>query len=208
MTPDGSSRFDESSQTDCLDKGCEPLAFVDGADGMLDSSPRRNLVQLLTVLAFVAVGAVIGSFMTPNRSDLAALVGAVLGMVLGTCLSGFVIMLLPPQRIRLTPNQVEQRFIACKRRLWIACGVATLMVISLPLVIGTFGHNDTDLAWVVCLGWPLATVVACVYAKGIAKRLKQWRCTQCGGSLETPFKLCAVCGRPLIHASKADGQIQ
>ncbi len=152
------------------------FACVDHGDGTLTTSPRRNLVQALAVLVFIAVGAVIGSLLVDDRPDLAALVGAVIGMVLGTFGSGFILMLLPPPRINLTQLQIQRKYAACRRRLWISRVVATLMLIGVPIVIGKFGHDPSDFAWLICLGWPAVTVGICVYAKGLAQRLKAWRC--------------------------------
>ncbi len=206
MTLDGHSSPEETTDADDSREERERFTFVDHVDGILNSSPRRNLAQALTVLLFMGVGAEIGFFVVNDRPDLAALVGAILGMIAGTFLSGFVIMLLPPHRIQLTRSQIQRKYIACRKRFWIAGTVAVLMLVALPFVIGKFARESTDLAWLLCMGWPLATVAACVYAKGLAQRLRELRCPQCSVPLRIFWKTCPQCGFPLIPTSDTDWQ--
>lgn len=182
------------------------FTIVDYGDGTLSAMPRHNLAQGLTVLLFMAVGAGIGFALVKDRRDLAALVGVVLGMVLGAFASGFVLMLLPPPRIQLTRTQIRRRYAACRRRARISGIVAVLMLIGLPIVIGIFGHDASDVAWLMCLGWPLVTVGACVYAKGLAQRLREWRCPECNVSLRVARPICPECGFSMVASAEHEAQ--
>lgn len=182
--------------------GGDRLEYADHRDFALVTSSRQNLVQAMVVLLFMVVGAGVGYFTVDDRPDLAAIAGAVVGMSLGTFLSGSILMLWPSPRIKLTGLQIQRKYAASRRRLWMSGVAGIFMLICLPMVIGIFGHDSSDLAWLICLGWPLVTVGLCVYAKSVAHRLKEWRCPRCNAPLGVVGTACPQCGF-LMSASTA-----
>lgn len=194
-TPQDNTAAQESCGND------EVLSIDDHADGVLTLSLRHNLVQGLAVIAFMGVGALIGFLTVKQRPDIAALIGAFLGMVVGTFLSGFLIMLLPPPKIRVTRRQIQRKYAQARKRLWITVTVALLLTISLPWIIGKFGHQQSNVAGLVFLGWPLATVAAWLYARGIALRLREWPCPRCGEPLGKLRKSCPQCDFLLLPST-------
>lgn len=202
MTVDRRSNWTEDAATENARGDSDVFTFADHADGTLTTSPRRNLLQALAVLVFMAIGAGGGYFTVEDRPDLAALVGAVLGMLAGAFVSGFVIMLLPPVMIQLSRREIQRKYVACRRRWSISLAIALLLFVSLPFVIGKFEHEDSDIAWLLCLGWALATGGAGVYTKGLSHRLKEWPCPQCAKPLGRFRKTCPQCGFPLLPCSE------
>ncbi|PHS14836.1 MAG: hypothetical protein COA78_05490 [Blastopirellula sp.] len=53
---------------------------------------KRNYFQLSAVILLAVIGATIGWFLADERPDIVALIGGVVGVVLGTFVSGLVIM--------------------------------------------------------------------------------------------------------------------
>src|SRR5262245_10738611 len=66
-------------------------------DGGLDRDRRRNMYQGMSVIVFMGIGATFGYLQVADRPDIAALAGAVVGKVVGTFLSGIVMMRIPPK---------------------------------------------------------------------------------------------------------------
>lgn len=166
---------------------------VSDAEG-LQLHAKRNLFQL-TALVFVAsVGALIGWSMTDNRQDLAALVGGLLGMVVGTLLSGFILLLVPPPFVSVTLSEFGRRCRAIKRHLIVSGVVFVTCILGLPFVISRFGHDDSDLAWCICLTWIVATVGLCAYTKTLAHRIRELKCLACGERFGRIGSPCSHCG--------------
>ena len=204
MTTDGrSSPKDETAPHDCSGAR-EEYTYVEHGDGALDSSLRRNVAQALTVVAFMIVGAGIGFFMVDDRPEFAALGCAVLGMIAGTFLSGFVLMLLPTRRIKVTRVEIQREYAAWSRRLWISGITGMLMLLCLPLVLGLFGHDSSVLSWLFCLGWILGMIRLSTYYRGLALRMREWRCPRCNAALGAVRPVCAQCGFPMLRSATAE----
>lgn len=155
---------------------------------------NRNLFQLASLLIFAAIGATIGWFLTDDRPDIAALVGGVLGMIAGTFLSGFVLMLMPAPTIKITAHEFGRKHRALKRHLIVASIAFAVFLFGLPFIISRFGHDDSDLAWVVCLMWIVLTVGLCAYTKGLALRVRECKCPACGETFSRIGSHCSQCG--------------
>ena len=169
-------------------------SFVVPEEEGVQLHPRRNLFQLASLLVFAAIGATIGWFLTDNRPDLAALVGGVLGMIVGTFLSGFVLMLMPAPTITITPQAFGRKRLALKRRLKIATIAFAVCVLSSPLIISKFGHEDSDFSWGICLFWGCLTAGLCAYTKGLALSLRECKCPACGKPFGRLGSACGNCG--------------
>jgi len=155
---------------------------------------KRNLFQLTALVVVASVGAVIGWSMTDNRPDLAALVGGVVGMVVGTFLSGFVLLLVPPPSVSVTLSEFGRRCRAMKRRLVVSGVAFAVCILGLPFVISRFGHDDSDLALCICLTWIVATVGLCPYTKMVAHRIRELKCPACGERFVQIGSPCSHCG--------------
>jgi hypothetical protein len=154
----------------------------------------RNLFQAGAVLLFAAVGAIVGYFATNDRPDMAALFGGVLGMTVGTFLSGFVLMLRPPPPAMLTLAEIQQEYRRSKRRLTIAAIALAAFLLTMPLVIWRFADADSDLSVPVCVFWIVATCGLCVYVRGLSHECRTWTCPNCGKPLEDEPSRCVHCG--------------
>jgi len=160
----------------------------------LQRDSKRSLAQLAAIIVFSAAGAVIGSFMTNNRPDLAALAGGILGMIVGTFVSGFVLMLLPTPIKTMTLRQIRSKYRQLRSRLIIATIVLALFMLTLPLIISQFGDDESTFACAMCVLWFGATPVLFVYTKMLAYRLRKWRCPACGEPFGKQWTSCSNCG--------------
>lgn len=145
---------------------------ISDAEG-LQRHPTRNLFQLAALLIVAAVGAVIGWSMTDDRPEIAACVGGVIRMVIGTLVSGFVLLLFPPPSLSLTRREFGNRCLAMKRRLILSVIAFTLTCVGFPFVISRFGHDSSNFAWCICLTWIATTVGLCAYTKMLAHRIRE-----------------------------------
>ena len=170
----------------------ETLVVADGEWIQLHS--RRNLVQLAAVLVFIAIGAIIGYFLTDDRPALTAMAGGITGMIVGTFASGFVLMLLPEPTVRITLGEIRNKHIHLKRRLMVAAIAFISCMLLLPLVISRFDHDDSTFAWVICLLWICATTGLSVYTKMLVHRLREWKCPACGQPFGRLWSSCNNCG--------------
>lgn len=169
----------------------------------------RNLFQLVSLLSVAAIGATIGWFLTDDRPDIAALVGGVLGMILGTFLSGFILMLMPAPTIKITAHEFGRKHRAWKRHLMVTSIAFAVFLFGLPFIISRFGHDDSDLAWVVCLMWMALTVGLCTYTKGLALRIRDCKCPACGATFGRIGSHCSQCGLSTVpEGGKAIEQLR
>ncbi|MCA9193335.1 MAG: hypothetical protein KDB03_16300 [Planctomycetales bacterium] len=136
---------------------------------------NHNLFQLVSLLIVASTGATIGWCVTDDRPDIALLVGGVLGAIVGTFLSGIYLMLMPSPTIRITAQEVGRKHRELKRRLIVTSVVFAFFSLGIPLVISSFGHDDSVFAWVVCLVWLVLTVGLCVYTKCLAFRMRGFK---------------------------------
>lgn len=157
----------------------------------------RNLFQAVALLAFAAVGAITGYSLTDDRPDLAALVGGVLGAILGTFLSGFVLMFVSPPASMFTLSEIRRKYRRAKHRLIVFAVAFVLFVLTMPLIISRFGHDDSNFAWLICLFWICITCGLCLYTKMLAYRLREWKCPNCGERFGKLWSRCAHCGLPI-----------
>ncbi len=163
---------------------------------------KRNVLQLGAVLASVAVGAIIGYFLTDERPDLAALAGGVVGMLFGAFVSGFILMHLPTPTVTMTLGEIRHKRHRLKRRVIIAAIAFGLLILSLPLIISRFGHDDSTFAWTMCLVWIGATLGSYFYASLLAYRLHEWQCPLCSKPFGKRSTSCDSCGLSLNPESE------
>lgn len=131
----------------------------------------QNLFQLASLVVCAAVGAMTGWFMTDDRPDLAALAGGVLGVMAGTFLSGFALMLIPWATTSVSLHEFQKTQSKLNRRLVAVAIASAATVLALPWVLWRFGHDDSDLAWCMCLFWLCLTAGLCAYSKGLAHHI-------------------------------------
>jgi hypothetical protein len=132
----------------------------------------QNLFQLASLVVCAAIGATTGWFMTDDRPDLAALAGSVLGMMAGTFLSGFALMLIPSSTVSVSLHEFQKTQSKLNRRLVAAAVAFAASMLAFPLVLWRFGHDESDLAWCMCLFWLCLTTGLCAYSKGLAYRVR------------------------------------
>jgi len=154
----------------------------------------RNLFQLAALVCFACIGAAAGWFLIDDRPDIAALVGAVLGAIAGTFLSGLILMNRRPPPTLMTAAEFVRTYKRLKRRAAIAALGGVVGILGLGVILRTFGNDESDLAWVVCLAWILSTVALLTYANGLAGKLREWKCPSCGKTLARVDAPCRHCG--------------
>lgn len=185
------------------DSSPEDTKFVVSEQEGLQLHRGRNLFQLAALLILAAIGAIVGWFLSEDRPDLAALVGGVLGMIVGTFLSGFLLMFLPPAATTMTLAKFQRKYRGTKRRLIISSIAFAVFLLTLPIIISRFGHDDSDLAWCMCLTWIASTAGLCFYTKILASRVRELKCPACGRLLGRVRSSCSHCGLSLTPGSKA-----
>lgn len=131
----------------------------------------QNLFQLASLVGCAAVGAMTGWSMTNDRPDLAALAGSVLGVMAGTFLSGFALMLIPSSTTSVSPHEFQKTQSKLNRRLVAVVIASAATALALPWVLWRFGHDDSDFAWCMCLFWLCLTTGLCAYSKGLARHI-------------------------------------
>ncbi len=142
--------------------------FVEG----LQPGLRRNLLQGMVVLASMGAGAIVGYGMMDDWREPAAIVGAVLGMMGGTSVSGLVLMLLPPREIVLSRDEAEYLLARTAGRIKVAWTIGIVLLLAMP-AIGFLAHVSHPLAFVTCLLYPLLAPAYCLYPLSLNERRKQ-----------------------------------
>ncbi len=93
-------------------------------------------------------------------------------MMAGTFLSGFVLMLMPSSTVSVSLHEFQKTQSKLNRRLVAVAVAFAASVLAFPLVLWRFGHDDSDLAWCMCLFWLCLTTGLCAYSKGLAYRVR------------------------------------
>jgi hypothetical protein len=181
------------SQTQTASQSENARYAVSGAEG-LQLHANRNLFQLTALIVVASIGAVIGWSMTDDRPDLAALVGGILGMIVGTFLSGFVLMLIPPPAVSVTLTDFARKYRAMKRR-WVVSSVGYAAgLLGLPFMISCFRYDGSDVAWCIGLAWIVATFGLCAYRRMLGYRIRELRCPACSERFGRIGSPCSHCG--------------
>jgi drug/metabolite transporter (DMT)-like permease len=144
----------------------------DLSDG-IDLNRRRNYMQLAAGASVAVGGAVLGFCNADERSDLAAIAGALLGFVAGIFLAGLAIMFRPAPKISVEAAVVKRKNL--ERRLWRLLVVWVLTFMCGPLIIlPCFGHDDRPWAFVLCIAWFCTVTGLCAYLKMKKAALEQF----------------------------------
>ena len=159
----------------------------------------RNLFQLVAVLLFMAIGAAVGAFLAKDFPGMGALAGAVVGMIAGTFLSGFILMVLPPPAVTVTLHQIRCRRRQLRRR-YVAClvvfaALALTLVLS-ALIVWLFGIARQPFGGLLFLlgvgaflGMRFGVAIVYLYP------LRKWKCPRCGKRFGNEWSTsCAHCG--------------
>ncbi len=144
--------------------------FVEG----LQPGLRRNLLQGMVVLASMGAGAIIGYVMMDDWREPAAIVGAVLGMMGGTFVSGLVLMLLPPRKTVFNRDEAEYLLARTAGRTKIAWTIGIVLLLAMPAIL-FLAHISHPLAFITCLLYPLLAPAYCLYPVSLSERRKQLR---------------------------------
>ena len=152
--------------TDCHDEGDGSRATVPDVQEGLDLNLRRNAIQATTSASCSLIGGCLGPSLVTEGRIIAALFGAFVGLVIGTFVSGFILMMRRPGEISIQEARAKHEKI--RRKQMSAILVLVLLVLVGPFVVSVFGHDDQPIAWLICFAWIMATVGACIYARGLA----------------------------------------
>jgi hypothetical protein len=144
----------------------------------IDSDPEglqlhagRNFFQLFSLLFFAVAGAVMGWFATDDRPDIAALIGGILGMIVGTFLSGFILMRVPAPGATTTVSEFRRLHQKLRRRLIVALVAFCACTIGLSFTVPLANADDwTSALPFVDLG---LFVGLCCYARMLAHRIRE-----------------------------------
>ena len=132
----------------------------------LDLNRRRNTLQATAAIVCALIGGSLGPSLVTEGRFLAAICGAFIGLVIGTFIAGFVLMLWPPEEIPIHAALIKYGRIRRKR---IGATITWLtLILACPFVLSVFGHDDRPIAWLICFTWIIVTVGACSYARGLA----------------------------------------
>jgi MFS family permease len=164
---------------------------IGGTGEGLDRSPRRNLLQLTFLIAFVVAGAVVGYYATGEAPWFAAACGGVVGLVAGTFVGGLVLLAMDRGPKRWTLEEyLTKREQAWRRERWAIIGFfanATIGSCALPFL----AHNDAPWAFVAFILWIMAWVGLFACAKISAAYCSlSLRCPTCGAAVEPDAQAC------------------
>lgn len=109
---------------------------VDELAGELDRNRLRNLFQGGAVLLFIVVGAVLGEVFLPEAPfGIRAIVGAVPGMIVGTFVSGFVLMIVPAPPPMISRSDYLKKYCRLRRIEPVLFIASIASCLTMPLVI-------------------------------------------------------------------------
>jgi hypothetical protein len=150
----------------------------------------------------MTVGVGIGYWLARDPDEMvpAIICGAVVGMIAGASLSGLALMFLPP---RTTMRTLEAIQLDCRRaivRRRIGAAVFVVAALAALPIFSYFAHQDSPLAWLVCLAWPVVILASSMYPAILTERLPK-KCPRCGGDLKPRGRwlpMCRECGLSLL----------
>jgi hypothetical protein len=156
----------------------------------------RNLWQAASLVLFAIVGVAVGSSLKFPRPELAALAGGVIGAVVGTFLSGLVLMLVPPQAAKVSLAEVQAIYRSRMRRMYLSFAVA-IAIIAVVAALVKFGPRGNAFEWFFFAALPFI-----LYANQLGFQLKNWKCPNCGQRFAEAWTVCKRCGLEVENASK------
>lgn len=172
----------------------EPRTGIVSETEGLQLHRRRNFFQLLWLIVFSGVGAMIGHSMTNNRPDLAAILGGLVGAVFGTFVSGLCLMFVPPPLVVTTLDECRDRYLRVRQRVRVAVVAATIGLCGIPLVIRHAGQEDSVIAWSICMVWSGVTLALSFYTRLLWHRILTWKCPVCMHRIFPSSGICSNCG--------------
>ena len=167
---------------------------VRGIPRTLDLRPSANLFQLCWILTLSAIGVIVGLLLVREAPVwIGAAVGALFGMVIGALVSGFVLMLRPPEPPLISANESIGKYRSIQRQ-------------GRLLILFTFAWCSVGFAFCVAFGWQFIWVwvlikfVCCLLNGYNSHQLAIWPCPDCGepfgqlGVFEGYPHRCRSCG--------------
>jgi len=145
----------------------------------LDLRLSANLFQAFAIFVISSVGGIIGYRVVSEGKWYAAATGVVFGVIVATCITGFIVMLLPQPIPMITPQASVQKYI----RFWYRfnlLGVSYLLGGTLTVAWTSFQLSTPG--WL-SLGWFVLFFSCCGALLYHSRVLDQWRCPKC----EKPF---------------------
>jgi len=162
-----------------FDSPIEPRFAFDTQHG-LQLQRGRNLVQAAVVLAFAVAGAILGFLATDDHPEIAAIGCAVLGMAVGTLLSGVALLFIPPPPAMLTLGEIEQRYRRLNRRWQIDVVAFLALIAGGPFLVPLLEAKGGAWGFIAILAYICTLVGLCASAKALGFRLRDWKCPHCG----------------------------
>lgn len=145
---------------------------VPDVPGSCDLSRRSNLFQACVTVTGSAVGALVGSGLTNDRPDLAALAGGAVGLVFATFISGLILMFLPRRRISL--DAARSKLQSMKRRADFTRAVALLLILVCAGLIYALAQRGGAWAFLVCVAAACLIPGACLYMKCFVLQVREF----------------------------------
>jgi hypothetical protein len=141
----------------------------------IDLRPSANVFQASLILVVSVIGALIGFQMVADGRWIAAACGGVVGMIVATFVSGFILMFLPQTIPRIEIQTSINKYRNLRRRLTL---LAWCYVIWAAIAVGWLALSLPMNAWPISV-WSFLMFVCYVLLRYSARVLDLWRCPKC-----------------------------
>ncbi len=153
-------------------KVTERTVVPDTSSERVDSSWRRNVIQLGSGVTVALVGATIGFLVSPAPRALGAIVGFIVGGAAGVFIVGAVLAFIPKNPTVRSIVEIAARYRSARRQFLICLGMIPVLATLFPIL----RFIDSAAAWII---WGVSIAVLYVNIQLSFHQLTHWQCPQC-----------------------------